>query len=91
MAYRRRRKSRGTRGLKCIRKRRVRVKGQGYALRCVKYGSGRRKKVGSKRRPSTRRRRKTGRYSKRGARRYRPRSGGQRMMGPFTRSGHFYS
>jgi len=34
MAYRRS----GTKGRKCVRRRRVRVKGQGMALRCVKFG-----------------------------------------------------
>lgn len=92
MAYRRRKKSRGTRGLRCVRKKRVRVRGQGMALRCVKYGSGRRKKVGSKRRSSKKRRYAgTTRRSKRGARRYRPRAGGQKMHGPFTMGGFFYS
>lgn len=36
MAYRRRG---GPKGRKCIRRKRVRVRGQGMALRCVKYGA----------------------------------------------------
>ncbi len=36
MAYRRRG---GPKGRKCVRRRRVRVRGQGYALRCAKYGA----------------------------------------------------
>lgn len=36
MAYRRRHG--GPKGRKCVRKRRVRVRGHGMALRCVKFG-----------------------------------------------------
>lgn len=55
MAYRRRRKSRGTRGLRCLRRKRVRVRGGRMALRCAKYssrhsGGGRRRRRGGYRR-----------------------------------------
>jgi hypothetical protein len=90
MAYKRKKKS----GRKCIRRKRVRVKGQGMQWRCAKYGPKRRAKSSTKRRAksSTKRRRKgTTRYSKRGARYYRPRVGKQSVQGPFTSSGHYYS
>jgi hypothetical protein len=67
MAYRR--KSRGTRGLKCIRKKRVRVRGvrgRKTAMRCAKYGSKRRSGYGRKRRTTSRRRRSAG-MAKRGS------------------------
>ena len=90
MAYRRRKRS-GTKGRKCVRRKRVHVRGQGMALRCVKYGP-KRKRTTKRRRKTAKRRHYKGtrRYSKRGARHYRPRSGGQPVMGPFTSSGHFY-
>lgn len=55
MAYRRRRG--GPRGRKCVRRRRVRVRGQGMALRCVKYGPKRGSAGRTKRRRSGGRRR----------------------------------
>lgn len=51
MAYRRRG---GPKGRKCVRRRRVRVRGQGYALRCAKYGA---KRSGTKRSGGRKRRR----------------------------------
>lgn len=54
MAYRRRG---GPRGRKCIRRKRVRVRGHGMALRCVKYGAKRSSR-------STRSRRSGGKKSK---------------------------
>jgi len=42
MAYRRRRKNRGTKGMHCTRKKRVRLRGGGTALRCAHYAGGRR-------------------------------------------------
>ncbi len=52
MAYRRRRSP--TKGRRCTRYKRVRVRGQGYARRCAKYGA---KRGGyRKKRRSTRRR-----------------------------------
>ncbi len=61
MAYRR--KSRGTKGLKCKRRKRVRVKGQGMAWRCASYGGRRtyrRKTTAARRRRRTTKRRATG-------------------------------
>ena len=43
MAYRRRRKSRGTKGMHCTRKKRVRLRGGGTALRCAHYAKGSRR------------------------------------------------
>jgi hypothetical protein len=63
MAYRRRRRS-STRGRRCTRYKRVRVKGQGYARRCAKFSGGGR----SYRRRSTRRRRKPAGMARRGSR-----------------------
>ena len=56
MAYRRRRKSSGTKGKHCVRRKRVRVRGQGMALRCAKYSGGRSRTTGGyrKRRPAAR-------------------------------------
>lgn len=45
------------RGRKCLRRKRVRVKGRGYAMRCAKYGP---KRSGGKSRSKSRGRRKTG-------------------------------
>ena len=62
MAYRRK-KSRGTKGLTCRRFRKVRVKGQGMARRCVKYSGRRtyrRKTTAARRRRRTTKRRATG-------------------------------
>jgi hypothetical protein len=53
MAYRRKRAP--NKGKKCTRYKRVRVKGQGMARRCAKFGS-RRSKAGKRRRSSYRRR-----------------------------------
>jgi hypothetical protein len=56
MAHRRRRSP--TKGRRCTRYKRVRVRGQGYARRCAKYGAKRssyRKKRRSTRRRTTRR------------------------------------
>ena len=66
MAYRRRRKSRGTRGKKCVRRRRVHVRGQGMALRCVKYSS--RRGRSRRRKSSYRRHRKPRGMARRGSR-----------------------
>lgn len=70
MAYRRKG---GPRGRRCIRRKRVRVRGQGMALRCVKYGAksaGRSTKRRSKKRRSSKRRygRKPVGMAKRGSR-----------------------
>lgn len=94
MAYRKRS---GNKGRKCIRTKRVRMKGGKLVRRCAKYGPKRKAAKSAKRRPAkrkkaTKRRRYAGtsRYSKRGRRGYRPRSGGQAVQGPFMPSGHFY-
>lgn len=67
MAYRKRG---GPRGRRCIRRKRVHVRGQGMALRCVKYGAKRGASRSTKRRrPSKRRRygRKPAGMAKRGS------------------------
>lgn len=61
MAYRRRS---GTKGRKCVRRKRVRVRGQGYALRCAKYGP----KRGYRKSTSRRRKRKATGMARRGSR-----------------------
>ena len=51
MAYRRK-KSRGTRGKRCVRRKRVHVRGLGMAWRCAKYsGSRKRKSYRRRKRP----------------------------------------
>lgn len=54
MAYRRKG---GPRGRRCVRRKRVRVRGQGMALRCVKYGPKRGAGRSTKRRSKRSRRR----------------------------------
>lgn len=98
MAYRSRRSNKGR---KCVRKKLVRMRGGKMVKRCAKYGPTRKRKAAKRRAtkrraarrraPARRRYKGTRRYTKRGARGYRPRSGGQPVYGPFTSSGHFYS
>lgn len=54
MTHRRRRSP--TKGRRCIRKKRVRVRGGGTAMRCAKFSGGRARSRSSSRRRSTRRR-----------------------------------
>lgn len=100
MAYRRRRS--GTKGRKCIRRKRVRVRGQGMALRCVKYGpkrGGRKtkrrksKRRGSRRRPFNKGKKCIQRYANGKCRSYgaRPRVGRAKVHGPMTATGTFWS
>lgn len=87
MAYRRRG---GPRGRKCIRRKRVRVRGQGTALRCSKYGAKRSGGSRRRRRGGYRRRKPAG-MARRGSRcvsyrRVRVRGGGmQRRCRKYSR------
>lgn len=90
MAYRRRRSP--TKGKHCVRRKSVRVRGGGTALRCAKFSEGRARSRSSYRRKSTTRRRSTRKpagMAKRGSRcirfkRVRVRGGGmQRRCAKF--------
>lgn len=98
MAYRRKRSNKGR---KCIRRKRVHVKGHGYAYRCAKYGpkrggsKKRGKRRGKKRRPFNRGKKCVQRYANGKCRSYgaRPRAeiGRKKLHGPFRNKGQFFS
>jgi hypothetical protein len=94
MAYKRKKKS----GRKCIRRKRVRVRGHGMQLRCAKYGPKRGSKTKRRhKRPFNKGRHCVQKYEsgpRRGkCRSYgaRPRAGRSLIHGPFMPSGAFFS